>query len=203
MKKLLYLVFIFIVLCTNVSASEKPTLYFFMSTGCGYCTNAIEELNNLEGMYNDVFEIVIYDVNLDENYSLYTYAADLFELDYYIPMFVVGDDFAQIGYSEEILTNAVDQATNSNYTDVLASIIKENSDIYTSYTLKEACEVKEITYYNSEDEEVFDEENIIYEQVEIIDETNDDSLDENFNYITIVVGTVLIGAFALVIFKFN
>lgn len=226
MKKIIFILLICILCLTheNVQAAENTTLYFFMSTTCSHCTAALESLNDLKGEYDDQFDIVIFDIDLNDNYELYKYVVELYDLGYYVPLFLVGEDYASVGYGEDVLKAAVDAASDSSYTDILEDMISENLSSYTAYSLKVACEKKGITYYDEADEQTDDVEDEVFEEeiekdseeemdveseenveVYVMEEANDESssLNENFNYYTVFIGLGLVGIFAIVIFKFN
>lgn len=208
MKKYLFIIFL-ILFNINVYADENPTLYFFFSTGCSHCTDAIESLNEIVGTYEDDFNLVIYDISAESNSELYYYAVEYFDLSNYVPLFVVGE-YSSIGYTEEVLTEAYSAGSDTDYNDVLIDMIEKNSDSYIAYTLEEACEVKGITYNDTSDssennEEVFEENIEVNDSEEDVDLTEEESLSEqeedSFNYRTTILVIILICSFAYLLFK--
>lgn len=211
MKKIIFLCLLCFS-CTKVLGAEKSTLYFFMSSNCVYCTNALETLNNLQGAYDDDFDIVIFDIDLYDNYELYEYVADLFEEDYYIPLFVVGDDFSNVGYSDTVIIEAINAASDDEYNDLIDEIILNSTSNYSAYSLKVACEKKSITYYEDESysSEIYEVK--VTEEVEVDDESEEYVMEDvteiekvvsdDFNYFTVIWGLVFIAIFAIFIFKF-
>lgn len=150
MKKIIYILIIFF-FTTSVSGAEKSTLYFFMSTSCSHCTDALETLNDLEGKYDEYFDIIIFDVNLDDNYLIYEQIIEKYEFEYYVPLFVVGDEYAVIGYSDEALSKAIEITGSETYTDYVESLLENTDGVFTTYSLKEACEAKGINYYEEDE----------------------------------------------------
>ncbi len=198
MRKFIYSI-ILLLSFASVSASEKPTLYFFMSMGCGHCTNAVETLNNLNGKYEDDFDIVVFDVNEYDNGQLYNFVIDKFMLGAYVPVFVVGDDYAVTGYSEEVLNKAINASNNENYTDIIGEKLNSKDNNYVGYSLKVACEKKGITYYSDEvKQEVIgekQEEKAFFEEKE--------KKQNSFNYSSVFLGLAVVIIFAIIVFKFN
>ncbi len=134
----------------NVSDGEKVTIYMFRGTGCSACAAAVEEFNSYVGKYDDYFELVTFDIWGEtpdqDNGTLLDYFVQTLNGESTIPFFIVGDNFSQNGFSQEVIDAALSEFTNPDYNDIVAEKIKGQEHLYTMTNLEEACESEGIEY---------------------------------------------------------
>ncbi len=209
MKKVLAVLTILIVSYTyQVSAEELPeitgrekvNLYLFRGDGCGYCKEAVDYLNDLEGKYDNYYNVVVYEINNNSNnYDLYKSLMDHFGLTRLaVPFVVVGDSFNSTGFTGTTVINAALNAyENVNYID-LVSTYQTNYNA-TAETLEEACYNEGITYHkysnyiNDREIEVqTNDTDIAEEKSDLKTDSNSEANEEKkeTNSTFIIVGTI-------------
>lgn len=160
MKKILCIALIVFSLgLTNVYASsklpevvkgkDKVNVYLFWSAGCGGCEAAITEINKFSAKYDDYINIVAIQLDNEANNNLYSDLQDQFGGEGYIPFIVIGEDYGVEGYKEEMIDIFLEEYENEDYKDIVADQIDDDVKVG---TLKEACEIKGITYLGKDDE---------------------------------------------------
>lgn len=150
MKKLFLFMAIFSMgICQVNAAQEEPiTVYLFWSSSCGYCGYAIEDLNEIEQEYEDIFEIVTYQVSDGDNTTLFSYLVNEFGAGGGIPFFVIGDQTVE-GYAiDTVLEIAQEEYESDDYVDVVSEYEEEYGP-YSAEDLEYACDIKGIEYLNA------------------------------------------------------
>ncbi len=155
MKKLLSIIIMLtLLLIPSVNAEDLPevgrdkvTIYMFRGDGCGGCEYAIDELNNFAGKYDDYFEVVSFETWYNQNNAtLMSEFMTLFDAEQAIPFFVIGDDYHQVGYDEELITAALDAYMDDDYTDIVANEIDGKEHLYEINNFEETVEAEGLTY---------------------------------------------------------
>ncbi len=135
---------------------EKVTLYFFRGDGCDYCQLALIYINELEGKYDDIVDIVIFETNNNTaNRELAYDVKEHFDVDSAsmdsIPYFVIGD-YDQIGFNDALgdalFEEIVDAYNSEDYVDVVAPILANHSP--TSENLELASIHDGVDYWDAE-----------------------------------------------------
>ncbi len=209
MKKLFLIILTFFSIM-QVSASETPTLYFFMSSTCIYCQMGLSTLNEIYDSYVNDYNIVIFDINVSDNYDLYEYVIDnYYSGNYGVPLFILGSEFIQVGYSDDLENSIYFASQIENYKDILISEILENVDYYEAYSLRYACELNGIEYISDDlyiENDIIEFKNDI-EDIEDIENTNiteNNVINEeenSFNYYSLIFAVGLIVVFSIAVFK--
>lgn len=153
MKKLCLLLTMLLIGTTGVNAASKEPVkvYLFWSESCGYCEMAIESLNKLEDKYENIFELVTYDVNEGDNSELFYYLVDEFGNGGGIPYFVIGEQTVEGADVEKVIEIAKEELKNEEYVDFVANYVKENRE-YSPKDLEHACNIKGIEYWDAKAE---------------------------------------------------
>ncbi len=137
-------------------SGNKVTIYLFRGDGCGYCSKAIEYFNGLAGKYDDYFELKAYEVWYDKSNSnlLDEVKKELSISETGVPLFVIGDDYHTVGFSEAMSDSILEAAflayKDENYTDVVKAVREDLSDSYTEENLKEVAIAEGLTYLTSD-----------------------------------------------------
>ncbi len=135
-----------------VEGKDKVIVHMFRGEGCSGCYYAIEEINQIIKKYEDYLVINTYEIyNNDANMSASNYFVDMFDGENSIPFFVIGDDFAQNGYSEDVIDAALKAYEEENINDVVLDYMSDNEDIKMT-DLKEASEEEGIKYLGTDAE---------------------------------------------------
>ena len=131
----------------EVTDHEKVKLNIFWRQGCGACEAALNSLNDNEEKYLDYFEIVTYDINEGNNMELLTYLENELGGENSVPYFVVGDEH-MVGFNEESLyALALKEYENPEYEDFVSKYA-ESKGGFSKETLEDACNKKNIQYWN-------------------------------------------------------
>lgn len=206
MKKIIILI-ISLFSFTEVSATEKPTLYFFMSSTCAYCQMGLNTLNEIYDNYFENYEIVVFDISLSNNYDLYNYVISNYaDNNYGVPLFVLGSEFVQVGYSDELENDIYLASLNEKYEDILIEMITDDMEDYEAYTLKEACENNDIEYIPTKTDEdssvAFDDNTDLENNVDVQEnEELAENEENNFNKYSLIVAFCLVIVFSVIVLK--
>lgn len=123
MKKLRSLLVILLLMVAivpfSVRADELPEtgkepvrVYLFHSPSCGYCRAAITWFESIEEEYGDYFDLIKYDVSIEENSSLWEEAATMMgDTANGVPYMVVGNYSYPNGFQSDTLVSSDSKET--------------------------------------------------------------------------------------------
>lgn len=132
--------FMLIPINTNAAKNEKATVYLFRGKGCGYCRALLTFLNEINGEYGDMYELVSYEAwNNQDNYELMGSISKFLEQPAQgVPYLIIGKEvfpgYADI-YDEQIKTaikNLYETDKNKRY-DVFEEYKKAGNTLKSSY----------------------------------------------------------------------
>ena len=152
MKYLKYIVLLFVslLLCSNVEAKENVKLYLFYDDGCPHCASEKEFLSRLEKKYDNL-DVIMYEVWYNEENStlMNNVKAKLEKNNQYVPFTVIGDtsftgfnesfedaiEKAVVECSKNICKDIVSMIQNGEDIDVEQEEIEENPEIEDNKTM--------------------------------------------------------------------
>ncbi len=129
---------------------EKVTVYLFRGQGCTHCREFLSYFINKYQKYEDYFEIVAYESwNNEDNKNFLLELKERFnekEITASVPYIVIGDTYHSPGYrnGEEVIEEALSAYQDDKYTDVVASMIKDEKLNLKKETIKEAAAKEEL-----------------------------------------------------------
>ncbi len=175
----------------EVTDHEKVVINMFRGNGCSACYNALTQLINLDGKYDDYVEIKTYEVwYVEGNKTLLNALMSnlkVSEDDQKIPFFVIGDEY-YVGYDEdEIFGNALKLYQDDNYSDYVAKLIDSGSYEPTIWTLENAAI----------------QDGIIEGEIESDEDSDDTESSKTDTFIIIGIFVLVIGGFTALVVASN
>ena len=131
MKKILYVLVLFLMFTLNVNANEEDNLvniYFFHSDSCPHCKQEMKLLNTLEKEYDNV-RIYKYEISDEENSLLLSNITNLLDTRVVgVPFTVIGAKYFN-GFSKEnskkVFTAAIEYYSKYGYVDKVGEYITD------------------------------------------------------------------------------
>lgn len=172
MKKILKLLIVLFALmpfmsvnATSVLVKNPIKLYLFYGESCSHCNSLHIYLDKLEedSSINYMFDVVDYEVWYNEsNYNLMQDVASHLSIDVTgVPFTVIGNKYVIGNAQEEIKNKIISEYTNSNYTDIVAPLIKNTSynndeeDVIEVVLSPEESFENFISFFNGDNEDIY------------------------------------------------
>lgn len=130
----------------KASTNEKVNVYLFWGSYCSHCHHFIKYMTDNYDLYKDYAEVITYQIDgYEDNALLMEEVSKNFDdVNGYIPLIIVGDDFHQEGFGQDgtNIINAIKAAYEDNdYKDLVKKAIDSSKNKGIAKTLKEASEV--------------------------------------------------------------
>ena len=128
MKKILFMVILFLLFIPNAFAKEKNlvNIYLFHMETCAHCKEEIELLNELEEEYDNI-KIYKFEINEEDNNHIFSEIAHLLNTNSVgVPFTVIGEKYYH-GYSskytKKTFVSLIEYYSNNGYKDVVGEYL--------------------------------------------------------------------------------